>query len=249
MSILISCEVGGDEVPAALIAPPDGGLRSTKRDSKKRLPGELPTTIPGDDSAAYVAERLAAGFDAALVLNRYSPELIDVSRSLHHRELFPKMTRRWNAEDRQRLIDEIHVPYRDQIRRAIAGGLLRSSYVIHLSVRTFESLSRGKNRRADVGLLYDPSNVDEVDLCLDWIDELYEEAEMLRVRRNYPRRGTTDSITKAMRTEFAGTHYLGIEVLLNRAWSGRAVALRDEAINGLIWSLRAITDEIKAEAA
>jgi hypothetical protein len=54
---------------------------------------------------------------------------------------------------------------------------------------------------------------------------------MLRLRRDYRRRGTTDSISKAMRGEFSA-NYLGIEVLLNRALAARPVAIRDEAIDG-----------------
>ncbi|MGB7326924.1 MAG: N-formylglutamate amidohydrolase [Rubripirellula sp.] len=248
MCLLISCEGGGDAVPAALIRT-DRDLRTDSPSPKHDAPGRLPDRLPGDGAALYVAKRLANGFDAPLIANRYSSQLIDVGRSLHHRELFPKLTRQWSPDDRQSLIDQIYLPYRDRIRRAIAGGLLRYSYVIHLSVRTFDLRSHGKVRRTDVGMLYDPSNNDEVDLCLDWIDELYDEAEMLKVRRNYPRRGTTDSITKAMRSEFAGTQYLGIELMLNRAWASRDVSLRDQAIDGLIWSLKTITDGVNAEAA
>ncbi|TWU49713.1 N-formylglutamate amidohydrolase [Rubripirellula reticaptiva] len=248
MCLLISCEVGGDSVPAALIRT-EGDAQADSKSSKHFETGPLPDRLLGDQSALYVAKRLATGFDAPLIANRYSPQLIDVGRSLHHRELFPKLTRQWSPDDRQSLIDLIYLPYRDRIRRAIAGGLLRHSYVIHLSIRTFDLRSRGKVRRTDVGLLYDPSNNNEVDLCLDWIDELFDEAEMLKVRRNYPRRGTTDSITKAMRSEFAGTQYLGIELMLNRAWAARDVSLRDQAIDGLIWSLKTITDGVNAEAA
>lgn len=127
--------------------------------------------------------------------------------------------------------------------------MLRYSCAIHLSVRTFDWLCKGKPRRADLGLLYDPANRDELDFCLDWMDELYDEAAMLRVRRNYPRRGTTDSLTKSMRAEFAGLPYLGIEVHANRAWVGRDVPMRDLAIDGIVWSLRTITDDVATEAA
>lgn len=270
MCVIITCDVGGDAVPASLIAPtqpewlPQGSLlafdpaphppmpRSPMTPPpmpRHPQPGQLPPTLPGDAAAVHLARRLADGFDAPLVVNPFSPDLVDVGRSPHHRELFPKMTRRWSAESRQSLLDEVYFPYRRRVRRTIAESLLRYSFAIHLSVRTFESRSKGKPRRADLGLLYDPSSEDELDFCLEWMDELYDEAEMLRVRRNYPRRGTTDSLTKAMRAEFAGTQYLGIELMANRAWVGRDVSLRDRAIDGIVWSLRAITDDIAVEAA
>ena len=90
---------------------------------------------------------------------------------------------------------------------------------------------------------------DEVDFCLDWIDDLYEIAPMLRVRRNYPRRGTQDSITRAMRTEFSNQPYVGIELALNRAWASRPLKIRDEAIDGLSDSLLEIFRVPSVEAA
>jgi predicted N-formylglutamate amidohydrolase len=186
---------------------------------------------------------------APLIINEYSMELIDVTRSLHHRSLFPPLTRSWSAADRQQLIDQIHAPYRQQIRAGIEQLLSQYAYVVHLSIRSFPLRQSGKIRRADVGLLYDPARDDEVDLCLDWIDEMYELIPMLRVRRNYPRRGTTDSITKSMRTEFAGRSYVGIEVLLNRAWAGRPLAIRDEVIDQMCGCLQRVLARPQSEAA
>jgi hypothetical protein len=97
--------------------------------------------------------------------------------------------------------------------------------------------------------LYDPSRDEEVDLCLDWIDEMYDVIPMLRVRRNYPRRGTTDSITKSMRSEFSDRSYLGIEVLLNRAWAGRPLAIRDETVDAMCGCLQRVIEWPQSEAA
>jgi predicted N-formylglutamate amidohydrolase len=192
---------------------------------------------------------MAVQLDARLIANEYSLDLVDVTRSPRHRQLFPPAIRKWPAEDRQRLIDTIYQPYRDRVREALQTALGRWSYVIHLSVRTFALRSGNKILRADMGLLYDPSVDDEVDLCLDWIDVMYDRLPMLRVRRNYPRRGTTDSITKAMRSELAGQPYLGIELMLGRAWAGRPVAIRDEVIDGICSSLREVADHGQSEAA
>ena len=167
-----------------------------------------------------------------LLVNRYSSDLIEVTHALHHRQLFPPQTRHWSPVERQKLIETIYDPYRSTVKQAIESGLNRSGYLIHLSIRSFDIKNKGKLQRADAGLLYDPACDHEVDLCLDLIDELYEEVPMLRVRRNYPGRGTTDRLTKAMRSEFATEHYYGIELMLNRAWVGRPLPIRDEVIDG-----------------
>lgn len=195
---------------------------------------------------------------APLITNEYSRQLIDVRRSLHHRQLFSRTTRTWSNEDRQKLVDTVYRPYRKRLRTKLSRMLSRSQYVIHLSVESFPLTTSAqkplagkdrKIRRADMGLLYDPSAVDEVDLCLDWIDEMYDEIEMLRVRRNYPQRGTRDGITRAMRAEFTGQNYIGIELMVNQAWAGREIAIREEVIDGICRTLETVLEVPQSKAA
>ena len=283
MSLLISCEVGGNKVPEQLIDPALrdvlrvsdhmiasgehenssrgvalqhhhrgaslGKRGSVKQSRKKMRPGKLPATLSCDEPAAYVARRLAGKLQVPLLLNRYSPDLIDVSHSLHHRSLFPKQTRVWSSEQRQQLIETVYEPYRASVRQGIQAGLDRSGYLIHLSISTFDIQKKKKIQRADAGLLYDPACEHEVDLCLDLVDELYEEVPMLRVRRNYPGRGTTDRLTKTMRAEFANENYFGVELMLNRAWVGRPLPIRDEVIDGIAWTLQLVAELEQSEAA
>jgi len=280
MSLLISCEVGGNEVPEQLIDPalrdvlrvsgdqslaPQNpasavalhhhpgasiGKRGLQKRSRKKLrPGKLPATLSHDAPAAYVAKRMADQLKVPLFVNRYSNDLIDVTHSLHHRRLFPSQTRSWLPAERQLLIDTIYAPYRLAVKQAIQSGLDRWGYLIHLSIRTFDIQNDGKLQRADAGLLYDPACEHEVDLCLDLVDELYDEVPMLRVRRNYPGRGTTDRLTKSMRADFATENYFGIELMLNRAWVGRPLAIRDEVIDGIAWTMQAVTELGQSEAA
>lgn len=283
MSLLISCEVGGNEVPEQLIDPTLRELLSVhdhlnassnfatslggvalqhhhqgaslgkrglvKQSRKKMRPGKLPATLSCDAPATYVAQRLASKLQVRLLLNRYSPDLINVSHSLHHRSLFPKQTRAWSTDQRQQLIETIYEPYRASVKQAIQAGLDRAGYLIHLSISTFNIQKNKKIQRADAGLLYDPACEHEVDLCLDLVDELYEEVPMLRVRRNYPGRGTTDRLTKAMRAEFADENYFGIELMLNRAWAGRPLPIRDEVIDGIAWTLQLVAELEQSEAA
>ena len=238
MSVLISCETGGDLVPdLTCLARPQW------------QPPTLPTHISGDLPARYAARRLAERLSAPLIENRVSLGLIDVSRSSTHRGLYSPLTRRWPEFAKRWLRDEIHTPYNLRVRSQITQQLMRSGYLVHVSIRSFELRSQGTTRRADAGLLYDPARQDEVDLCLDWIDEMYYELPMLRVRRNYPRRGTTDSMTKRMRSEFGGCDYLGIELQLNRAWAARSVAVRDEVLDGMADCLAEITQACQIEAA
>lgn len=257
MSVLISCEVGGEEVPSQWVDPKakeqplihSGNSRQRAASRRKFKPGRLPPRLTRDEPALYVARRVAKTLEMPMIVNRFSNDLIDVTRSLHHRQLFPWLTREWSEADRKLLIETVYEPYRSQVTQAVRQGIDRWGYLIHLSFRSFDLRYNGKFRRADAGLLYDPAREDEVDFCLDWIDEMYEEIPMLRVRRNYPHRGTTDRLTKTLRNEFSDLPYLGIEVMVNRAWAAREVALRDEAIDGMAWTLRMVTEMDQLEAA
>jgi hypothetical protein len=246
MSVLISCEVGGDRVPARW-----SGGSSTEAGDPAEASSRFGLWFPvdSDPASGYAARRMASRLAASLVAHDNSPELIDVTHSLHHRDLFSAWTRLWPSVERAALIEQIYRPYRWRVRTAIRQQLNRSRYVIHLSIRTFPPRHRGKHRRADVGLLYDPACDEEVDFCLDWIDEMYEALPMLRVRRNYPRRGTSDSLTKAMRSEFSGEGYLGIEVLMNRAWIGRDLPIRNDVLDTMCDSLRAVTSVPRSDVA
>ncbi|GAA4469238.1 hypothetical protein GCM10023156_60970 [Novipirellula rosea] len=217
--------------------------------SSKFVPGQLPGRLPGDASARYVARRMAALLQSPLIENKYAAALIDVTRSSRHRSVMPPEVRRWPTEDRNRLIQEVHAGYRNRVRNAIEQHSRRHGFTLHVSVRSFASSSEGRQRRTDIGLLYDPSREDEMAFCLDWIDEMYESAPMIRVRRNYPRRGTTESLVTAMRSHFSAEHYVGVELLLNRAWAGRRVGLRDQAIEGICRSLDQVLDFQSADAA
>ncbi|MCA9139306.1 MAG: hypothetical protein KDB00_21175 [Planctomycetales bacterium] len=202
-----------------------------------------------DTCGGEVANDLASLLDAPILSHRFRTDLVDVSRSLNHPKLFGKIAKSWSASRKQQLIDIAYQPFRDDVEAALGRVLQQYTFVIHLSVRSFASQQGGKRRRTDVGLLYDPARRDEMDLCADWVDELYFVYPHLRVRRNYPRRGTVDSLTKSMRGRFSADLYMGVEVWVNRAWAARRVRLRDEALTHFAEALRQTIDASDAEAA
>lgn len=216
MTILISCETAGAKLPAMLSGQFD--LIPESSDA------------PVDAIGAEIAGELAEYLHAPLLLYPYRCDLIDVTRSLKHRGLIGNAWRNQPQSVIKHLIESVYPDYHDQVAAAIERKLQQYHFVVHLSVRSFAPKWNAKFRRADVGLLYDPGRRDESDLCVDWINELYFSYPNLRVRRNYPRRGTVNGITRAMRERFPAAHYLGIEVWLNRAWTAHRVRLRDEAV-------------------
>lgn len=236
MCLLITCDTGGWRVPASLAAA--------------LAPASLPSGNAADplgsgeqDRHAYLAARTIAHLSGGdLLANPWRSDLVDVGRSTRHRQLFPPAVRRLAPGTRRSILDEVYHPFRRRVRRRLSEMLLQHPYVVHLSVRTFESRTdAGDWRRGDVGLAYDPARGDELDWCLDLIDEMWEATPELKIRRNYPRRGTQDSLTRTMRRHFDALNYLGIELMLNRAWASRGVSLRDEALIALADAIGAVT--------
>lgn len=233
LGVVVSCETCGTRIP----------------DSLASVASKMANGIPPDVHAGYLSRRLADGIGARYIVNEYAHWVIDVTRSLHHPNLFTVEGRRLADSQKRNLVDAIYLPYRERVRQTIQQSLNHGGPVIHLSVRTMAARCRTKWVRTDMGLLYDPGIQRELDFCIDWIDELYERLPMLRVRKNHPRRGTMDSLPRAMRQEFAGQPYVGIEVLMNRAWAGRSLRVREEVIDELASSLPSLAQPLIERAA
>jgi len=237
VAILITCEAAGEGLPPWMV---ESNSRLLAPSSTVESPPSDPTPAsltaaflkagPVDRCAGEISELLAARLKAPLLVNPYRADLIDVSRSASHRYLHGPLARQWPPWRKQWLVEHVYRRYRDRVRLAIEHIAAGFSFVLHVSVRSFSAKSKGRYRRTDVGLLYDPSRRNERDVCLDWIDQMYEINPNVRMRRNYPRRGTRDSLTKAMRGELSLDRYLGIELWLNRAWASRDVRLRSRTL-------------------
>lgn len=239
MCLLITCETGGTNVPAWLSTEARASVAETfTGDDLHRRSLKV-----ADGPARYAAQRMAEYLGADLILNEYSNELIDVTQTLDHRQLFSQLTRAWSKDAREQLVELVYRPYQERVRASVETLLSVHGFAIHLSVRSFNLRNRGVIRRTDVGLLYDTTRQDEVDFCVDWLNSMWEGAPMLKVRRNYPQRGATVGPMQSFRTKFAAQDYMGVGVWLNRAWAGRKVAIRDEAIGGICGALVEILEE------
>ncbi len=194
-----------------------------------------------DPFALGIAQKIASSLDASFIYHRYPLEMVDVTKELKQRRLFSGPFQRLQKSAQNRLLEEVHQSYFEDLSSVIESKLKSDGFVIHFSVRTFPLKSKGTVRRTDVGFLYDPSRQDEVDLCSDLADDMWYRAPMLKVRRNYPRRGSEVGMTRRLRNRFSGSDYLGIELWLNRAWTGRAVSLREEALRAMIQSMASVT--------
>lgn len=170
-----------------------------------------------DPGAAELARRFAREFSAPACFGEFTRLLIELNRSLHHRQLWSEFTRDLDAEERRHWIDHVYRPYRDAARTHLRRAIQDCGRVVHLGVHSFTPESNGEIRNVDVGLLYDPGRDGERTFCLRWRDLLRTAAPDLRVRRNQPYRGVADGFITELRNEFTDREYVGIEIEVNQA--------------------------------
>lgn len=203
---LITCEHAGNRVPEAyrhLFSNSDEILKSHRG---------------WDPGAIRTAEILAAELGAPLVEYSWTRLLIEPNRSAGHRKLFSEFTRKLPEYEKEMLIKQFYLPYRNRVETKLKSMILSGGKVVHISVHTFTPELNGMVRDADAGLLYDPAREKEKEFCRHLRKQLRVSNPGFRVRMNYPYLGSSDGFTTALRKKFAGSQYLGVELEINQKW-------------------------------
>jgi predicted N-formylglutamate amidohydrolase len=204
LCILITCEHGGNQVPRPFA-------------SFFRKQGDLLDSHRGHDAGALeLARHLAGGLKAPLFFSKVTRLLIDLNRSSDNPERFSKATRTLGADEKAQIENLYYAPYRDEVQSALLRTVEKGEKAIHISVHTFVPVMAGKIRVSDIGFLYDPSRKNEAAFCIAWQKKLCQLQPDLRIRRNYPYRGTSDGFTSHLRNLFSEKSYLGIELEVNQ---------------------------------
>jgi predicted N-formylglutamate amidohydrolase len=202
--LVISCEHGGNRVPPAY-----RHLFQTNR----RL---LESHRGWDPGALECANRLASKLKAPLISGRTSRLLIDLNRSLQNRNVFSRYTHNLPPEERRAIINTIYLPYRLRLQAIITKVIRRYGFAAHFSIHSFVPVLNGRSRDADIGILYDPGRRRETALASRLLAQLKVRNGQLRIRRNYPYRGSTDGATTHFRKLFADQVYAGVEIEINQ---------------------------------
>jgi predicted N-formylglutamate amidohydrolase len=208
-TVVVSCEHASNRVPSR--------YRNLGLDEESRG-----SHIAWDIGARQVARSFARVLGCDLHEGCWSRLLVDLNRSAHHRNLIAVSSfgidvpgnRELDAQEREHRLRTYWQPYRSAVAASIRKALERSSSCVHLSVHSFTPAVGGRARNADVGLLYDPQRKKERELARGWARAIA--AAGVRVRLNYPYRGTADGLNKALRSQFPASRYVGLELELNQ---------------------------------
>jgi predicted N-formylglutamate amidohydrolase len=204
LSLIVSCEHGGNRVPARY-APLFAGA------------GRVLQSHNGYDAgAADLARRLAKLSESPALIATTTRLLVDLNRSVHHRALFSRFTRHLPDQDKAGILARHYHPWRDRLITHVDNAIAAGHQVLHLSVHSFTPVLNGQRRNADLAFLYDPARSRERGFAAAWRLALLDACPALIVRRNYPYRGIADGFVTSLRRRYDAQDYLGVELEVNQ---------------------------------
>lgn len=206
-ALLITCEHGGNQVPAAY-APLFKGHEAL-----------LATHRGWDPGALELAQQLATACGAPLFAATTTRLLIDLNRSIGHRQLHSEATRGLPLAERRAIAAQYYRPHRDAVETEVARLVAAGRRVVHIASHSFTPELGGVVRQADVAWLYDPRRAGECALAARWLTALKQRQADLKLRRNYPYEGKGDGLTALLRKRYPDAAYVGMELEVNQRFA------------------------------
>ncbi|MBF9253596.1 N-formylglutamate amidohydrolase [Pontibacter sp. 172403-2] len=205
LNLLLTCEHGGNHVPAA--------FRVLFEGQEQVLASHL-----GYDIGALTLFHDLQDMAKASFFSETSRLLVDLNRSLHHRNIFSAFTKALPQAEKEFILQQYYYPYRNSVLQTVEQLVQAGGQVLHLAVHTFTPVLNGEQRHADIGLLFDPKRKDEKNFCKNWKAQLLKQDTGLQVRFNYPYLGVADGLPAYLRRKFTDDQYLGIELEVNQCF-------------------------------
>jgi len=221
--IVLTCEHGGRRVP---------------REHRRlfvQAQRELATHRGYDIGALELARELSRRLAAPLIASTTTRLLVDLNRSAVNPAAFSRWTRGLDSRAKSALLRRHHAPH----RRAVFDAIECALPVIHVAVHSFTPELRGRTRRTDFGLLFDPGRPRERAFCSAWRAVIAERASAVRVDFNQPYRGWTDGLPTSLRQRWTASRYVGVELEVNQRLAAdpraraRAAALLAETLEAV----------------
>lgn len=203
-TLFITCEHAVNRVPAALSERIDPDLLKTHRGL--------------DFGAREFALKLRARFRAPCYEGRVSRLVADLNRSPDHPGLFGPGIQELSEDRKQSILRQYYYPYRREAETHIRRLIQNKKNILHLSVHSFTPVLNGKTRTTDIGILFDPDRAGEAAFARAWRKAWLKSGTSLKMKFNYPYRGTADGFTTYLRSRFSADRYLGIELEINQKY-------------------------------
>ena len=231
MKLMLTCEHASNHLPAAF---------------KKNIPANVQESHRAYDIGALAVFRKLVRFAKPEFHceGKFSRLFVDLNRTITNKSAFSEyygtlgFRDKVAAEKAKAQASAYWKEYRENVEKfvlqnigpsASSGTLRKSSLslpkrtdvaIVHLGIHSFTPVLNGKVRNTDIGILYDPARPQErayANVIKDEIKRLYP---AMKVRFNYPYKGTSDGLTTTLRKKF-GPRYVGIEIEINQKFFQR----------------------------
>ena len=204
MKLIITCEHGGNEIPDTY---------KTLFTDKKIL-----NSHRGYDLGALDIFNFLKPLATYTNYSKTSRLLIELNRSLWHKNLFSEFTKKLSFIEKEEIIKSHYDVYRSTIENNIKALVANKNAITHLSIHSFTPILNDEIRNCDIGFLYDSSNKQEKKIAIQLKTALHTINPKWNVRFNYPYLGKADGFTTYLRKAFS-KKYVGIEVEINQKFS------------------------------
>lgn len=204
MKLLLTCEHGGNDIPEPY--------------RKDFIECDALKTHRGYDLGALDLFKQLKPLADASFYSTTSRLLIELNRSLHHKQLFSEFTKNFSQAEKEKIIESHYLPYRTAVGRKVQDYIQKGDFVLHLSIHSFTPELNSVKRNCDIGLLYDSTKKGEKELCKYFKDEILTSNSDLNVRFNYPYLGKADGFTTFLRKQFP-ERYIGVEIEINQKFT------------------------------
>ena len=206
MKLMLTCEHASNHLPAAF---------------KKAVPADVLKTHRAYDIGALLVFRKLVRFAKPEFHceGKFLRLFVDLNRTITNKSAFSEYYEALESRDKaaaekaKAQATAYWKEYRDNVEKFVVSN--KSTEIVHLGIHSFTPVLNGKVRNTDIGILYDPARPQErayANVIKDEIKRLYP---AMKVRFNYPYKGTSDGLTTTLRKKF-GQRYVGIEIEINQ---------------------------------
>src|SRR5690554_303575 len=202
MKLVLTCEHGGNIIPRE--------YASLFEDHQEVL-----KTHRGFDLGAFDLFEYLKPLSHVAHSSTTSRLLIELNRSLHHRNLFSEFSKKLSKENKDQLIQSYYLTYRHKIENQIMEFISSEEKVLHVSVHSFTPVLNEDVRNSDLSLLFDSRKTSEKQFCKDFKTSILKKNPEYRIKFNYPYLGKSDGFTSYLRKLFPKI-YLGIKFKFNK---------------------------------
>ena len=200
---MLTCEHASNRLPAAF---------------KKAVPEEvLKTHRAYDIGAAQVFRKLVKFAKPEFYCEgKFSRLFVDLNRTITNKSAFSEYYEQLDKATASKVKAQATAywsEYRTVIEKFVKANAKKE--IIHLGIHSFTPELNGKVRNTDIGILYDPSRPKECELAQVIKAEIKRLHPEMKVRFNYPYKGTSDGLTTTLRKKI-GPRYAGLEIEINQ---------------------------------